>query len=222
MLRAATEIAGFKLRAGEDEIGSIEDIFFDDHRWQVIYFVVRAPSGVGGRTVLLSPLVISSPDWLRRGMSVAVTREHVDQSPPFELNQPLTREGEAALARHYGWPNPFDSSAASRRLQRVQALLGSTVEASDGSAGKLADVLIDDLTWEGRYLVVETGSWWAGKKVLLAPQWVDHLDAGTRTVQIKLARDAIKESPAYQPTEPVTPDYSGQLKTSPEAGGACR
>lgn len=218
MLRTATEIAAFQLCAGEEEIGHIQDLYIDDRRWQLCYFAVRARSGSGSRTVLMSPSVISAPDWMRRVMSVAVTRDQVDQSPPFDPNQPFTRMDEVALARHYGWGHSSDCESDSRRLQSIQSVVGLAVAASDGSAGKLADFLIDDLTWEVRYLVVETGSWWSGKKVLLAPQWVDGIRAGEGTVQVSLAREAIKESPPYEPTEPVTPDHAGQLNASPNGG----
>ncbi len=215
MLRTATEIAAFQLRAEDEEIGRIHDLYFDDRRWQVCYFAVCTRSERGSRIVLMSPNVISAPDWMRRVMSVAVTLDQVDQSPPFDPKQPFTWMDEVALARHYGWRRPGDCETDSRRLQSVQSALGSAVDATDGSAGQLADFLIDDLTWEVRYLVVEAGCWCSGKKVLIAPQWVDGIRAADGTVNVSLAREAIKESPAYEPTEPVTPDHAGQLKAAP-------
>ncbi len=218
MLRTATEIASFTLRTRDEEIGCIHDLYFDERRWRVCYFAVRTHSEHGSRMVVMSPSVISAPDWMQRVMTVAVSRDQVEQSPSFDPEQPFIRLAEVALARHYGWALSSACESDSRPLQSVQSALGTAVDATDGSAGKLVDFLVDDLTWEVRYLVVETGCWWSGKKVLIAPQWVDGIRAADRTVSVSLAREAIKESPAYEPADPVTPDHAGQLDPSSKGG----
>jgi hypothetical protein len=37
------------------------------------------------------------------------------------------------------------------------------------TSGEVADLIVDDATWKIDFLVVDTGTWLPGKKVLLAP-----------------------------------------------------
>lgn len=104
-------------------------------------------------------------------------------------------------------------------LRSIRAVTGHAVEATDGRVGDVADFLMDDLTWEIRYLLVDTCSGWPGKKVLIAPQWIEEVGWREAKVHVKLTREAIRGGPAYSPDQPVTPDYPGQLCQHPEVVG---
>ena len=98
-----------------------------------------------------------------------------------------------------------------RHLRSVRAVTGHAIEATDGAIGHVDDFLIDDRSWEVRYLIVDTRNWWPGKKVIVAPQWIAAVGWDEARVHVDLTRTAIKGSPAYDPTRQVTPDYAGQL-----------
>jgi len=49
----------------------------------------------------------------------------------------------------------------------LSVLKAFTVVASDGRIGAVNDFLFDDQTWKIRWLVVDTGSWLLGRKVLV-------------------------------------------------------
>jgi hypothetical protein len=98
-----------------------------------------------------------------------------------------------------------------RHLRSVRAVTGHTIEATDGAIGHVADFLIDDRSWDIRYLVADTRNWWPGKKVIVAPQWIHEVGWDEAKVFVDLTRNAIKSSPAYDPAQQVTPDYAGQL-----------
>lgn len=98
-----------------------------------------------------------------------------------------------------------------RHLRSVRAVTGHGIEATDGAIGHVDDFLIDDRSWEIRYLVVDTRNWWPGKKVIVAPQWIHEVGWDEAKVHVDLTRGVIKSSPAYDPTQQVTPDYAGQL-----------
>ncbi len=55
-------------------------------------------------------------------------------------------------------------------LRSSDKVTGYDMQASDGSIGRVADSLFEDESWAIRYLVVDTGNWWPGKKVLVATQ----------------------------------------------------
>lgn len=76
-------------------------------------------------------------------------------------------------------------------------LAGYHVEATDGSIGR-----IDEASHEvnASYLVVATGPWVFGRKVMLPAGTVSHVDHDTRTVHVDRSRDQIKAAPGYDET----------------------
>ena len=71
---------------------------------------------------------------------------------------------------------------------------GYDVEATDGSIGK-----VDEATYDtGRsYLVVDTGPWIFGKKVMLPAGVVRDIDESGQTVFVDRTKDEIKHAPEY-------------------------
>jgi hypothetical protein len=61
-------------------------------------------------------------------------------------------------------------------LRLVSRLSGYTIEASDGDIGTFNDFLFDDVTWKVRWLVVDTGHWLSGRKVLIHPSAIGAVD----------------------------------------------
>ncbi|MDG4804183.1 PRC-barrel domain-containing protein [Micromonospora sp. WMMD980] len=89
-------------------------------------------------------------------------------------------------------------------------LTGYRVEATDGRIGS-----IDEASEEAdaRYLVVDTGPWIFGKKVLLPAGTVARVDHRERVVRVDRTRDQVKESPAFDPDDFARPDYRDRVGT---------
>jgi hypothetical protein len=87
-------------------------------------------------------------------------------------------------------------------------LTGYSVEATDGSIGK-----IDDATNEvgGSYTVVDTGPWIFGKHVLLPAGVIDRVDRENETVYVSLSKDEIKNAPEYDPDRGVDDTYRTEI-----------
>jgi hypothetical protein len=79
---------------------------------------------------------------------------------------------------------------------RGAELIGFSVEAIDGGIGK-----IDEATEEtGRaHLIVDTGPWIFGKKVMLPAGVVDRVDLDSETVFVNRSKDEIKNAPEFEP-----------------------
>jgi hypothetical protein len=73
-------------------------------------------------------------------------------------------------------------------------LVGFSVEARDGGIGK-----IDEATYEvgGSFLVVDTGPWIFGKKVMIPAGVVERVDLDTETVFVDRTKDEIKSAPEF-------------------------
>jgi len=96
-------------------------------------------------------------------------------------------------------------------LRSAKQVAGYHVRASDGDIGHIADFIVDDETWTIRYLVIDTSNWWLGKKVLVAPHWVQRISWFQNMVYVDLTRAAIKSSPVWHPATPVDRGYEERL-----------
>jgi hypothetical protein len=83
-------------------------------------------------------------------------------------------------------------------------LEGFDVEATDGSIGK-----VDEATFDvgSSYIVVDTGPWIFGKKVLLPASAIHRLDMDARKVFVRLTKDQIKNSPEFDENTYRSPEY---------------
>ena len=54
-------------------------------------------------------------------------------------------------------------------LRSMNDLKGYQIQATDGTIGHVKDFYFDDGWWTVRYLIVETGSWFSNRKVLISP-----------------------------------------------------
>jgi sporulation protein YlmC with PRC-barrel domain len=80
-------------------------------------------------------------------------------------------------------------------LWTASGIKGYAILASDGKIGTVADFLFDDDSWLVRWLVVDTGNWLSGRKVLLPPFVLGHADPAKREFSVKLTMAQVKDSP---------------------------
>ncbi len=80
-------------------------------------------------------------------------------------------------------------------LWNASAINGYAIAARDGPLGTVNDCLFDDASWLICWLVVDTGTWLSGRKVLLPPSVLGHLDAKERECTVKLTMQQVKDSP---------------------------
>ncbi len=90
------------------------------------------------------------------------------------------------------------------------ALHGYTIEATDGPIGTVKDFLFDDRSWQCRWMVVDTGGWLTGRKVLIHPSAVGVVDHKDRSVPVDLTKAQVEASPNILEHQPV----SHQMETS--------
>lgn len=86
-------------------------------------------------------------------------------------------------------------------------LRGHAVEARDGGIGSVKDVLFDDARWVIRYLVVDTGHWLPGRRVLISPASVATLPPADKVVRLELSREQVRASPDASSQEPVSRQF---------------
>ncbi len=104
-------------------------------------------------------------------------------------------------------------------LRSAREVMDYTIEALDGDIGHVEDFILDDQDWAIRYMVVDTRNWWPGKKVLVSPQWIRDVSWSDGAVYVDVSREAISNSPEYDPSAPVGREYETQLYKHYERSG---
>jgi len=239
MLRSAEDLTGYKILASDGEFGRADDFYFTDRRWEVEYLVVKTGNWLTGHRVLLPPEVLGSPDWEQHQIPVALPADWIKSSPDAIEEMPVSRQKMIEALNNRGWitppmkphhVNPMAVEAAAEKaekergedidrpfesdshLRSANEVNGYKIEAVDGDIGHVEDFIVDDDTWDIRYLVIDTRNWLpGGKKVLISPRWIDDIRWENHEVKVDLPQEKIKDSPEFDPHMPVNREYEARL-----------
>ena len=95
----------------------------------------------------------------------------------------------------------------------VKDLIGFGMGATDGEFGKVEEFYFDDDSWTIRYLIVKTGGWLSGRKVLISPAALTVPDLDREIFPVNLSRDQIKNSPDIDTDKPVSRQQEIELRS---------
>jgi hypothetical protein len=224
------EIGGIKDFYFDDHYWTVRYLVLDTGSW------LRP-----GRVVLISPLSIRKADPEKKIVALNLTKAQVKDSPEIEADKPLGRRIEEDLAHHFGWPMywvtgtgtfvvvprdvgvPKGGSEGEHaeegtrpepgdpNLRSFDEVTGYHIQATDGEIGHAEDFLADDALWAIRYMVVDTRNWLPGRKVLVAPPWIDDISWSDRLVVVNLKQNPIETSPEYTGETPLDRGYEERL-----------
>jgi sporulation protein YlmC with PRC-barrel domain len=113
---------------------------------------------------------------------------------------------EDSIAEQYA-----ERRVADQHLRSTGEVRGYTIHALDGTIGDVEDFIIDQNTWRIHFMVVDTGNWFPGKKVLISPKWIREIDWQSSSVYLDLYVEEIKNSPEYDPSSEVQETYETSL-----------
>jgi stress response protein YsnF len=234
MLRIVKELYGYNIQATDGDIGEVHDFYFDDQFWTIRYLVVDTSKWLSGRKVLISPVALGEPDWRKRVFPVSLTKEQVKNSPDIDTDKPLSRQHEENLREYYSWPFYWDYEAIANvgpmmsaqsekkkiaaekgredpHLRSTKEVIDYCIHAVDGEVGTVEDFVVEDENWIIRYMVVDTRKWLPGKKVIVFREWIERVSWADSEVYVDLSREEIKNSPEFDPRQPVNREYEERL-----------
>ena len=218
MLHSINDLYGHKLIATDGDIGHVQDFYFDDKNWAVRYLVVNTGNWLTGRLVLLSPHAFGLLEPKDEILHVNLTRKQIEHSPSIATHRPVSRQYEEDYYLYYGWPAywegggmwgsagfPVSNAPATTKtsphhghnqrddihLHCTTAVKGYQLQAADGQIGKVSDFMIDDKTWAIVDLEVETGHWYAHKKIVMPTAKIERLSYEESKVFTSLTRATI-------------------------------
>jgi uncharacterized protein YrrD len=90
---------------------------------------------------------------------------------------------------------------ADKHLRSTEKVTGYKIKAVDGEIGDVEDFIVDESKWEIDFLLIDTGKWLPGKKVLISPKLINEIDWETSTASVETSVAFIKSSPAYDPAQ---------------------
>ena len=171
MLHKIKDLQGDALYAEDGAVGSVDDLYFDDEEWDVRYLLVNTRGWIPGRKYFVSPIAIDRERPMDAGdIRVDLTRAQIARCPTV---------AEA----------PLRSSAE---------VIGCGIEARDGVIGSVADLVVDDETWEITDVLVDSRRWLPGKLLLISPEVIERIDWPEKTLHLRLAREDILRAPQVQ------------------------
>ena len=83
-------------------------------------------------------------------------------------------------------------------------VLGNAIEALDGPIGSVHDLYFDEQTWQIRYLVIDTGKWLPGRKVLVVPAAIRPPWHNSGPIPVNLTREQIRSGPDIDTAKPIS------------------
>lgn len=228
MLRSAKKVIGYGIQATDGKIGNVVDLTVGARDWRIRHVIVDTGNWLPGARVLLSTESMEPPDWWSGKLPVQLDRDQVRAAPGLgaDVADITTPAQLGNLHAHFGWstfwpagpvinPGVYEREVvapsvketvrneSARVAYTVAEISGYDVRARDGEIGDVKDLIMEDEDWKVRYLVVGTGKWLPGKKVLLSTDWIEMCDWGESSVLVDVARASVKECPEFDPSEPV-------------------
>lgn len=237
MLRSLKDLEGYTVSATDGDIGTVENFLLEDKTWTVRYLIAETGTFFEGRRVLVSPISFLETDSSKRHLYVSLTMAKVKGSPGLDIAKPISRQHERDHDAYYGYPYYWGypglwgmgiypgmieaglkgtpgqeaDDSGDIHMQSARDVRGYKIQGTDDAIGQIDDFIVDDQTWEVRYLVIDTASWWFANQVLVAPKWASRISWEERVVHLGLTRAAIKNSPAWVPSAAVNREYEARL-----------
>ena len=131
------------------------------------------------------------------GVADSSVQGDIADSPEVKTEAELQRAANAKGLHHH--------------LRGVKAVTGYHIAAGDGEIGHVEDFFVDEEGWQIQYLLVDTGSWLPGRKVLISTEWISHIVWEDSQVHVKATREQVKSSPEYDPSAAVDHRYEERL-----------
>ncbi|MFW5653728.1 MAG: PRC-barrel domain-containing protein, partial [Planctomycetota bacterium] len=104
-----------------------------------------------------------------------------------------------------------EGSQPEAALRSLKEIDGYSIQATDGDLGSVEDAIVDTRDWKLVFFVVDTRKWLPGRKVLVSPDWIESISWPDKKVFVTVTKDQVKNSPEFEPSEPVNDEYRDRL-----------
>lgn len=102
-------------------------------------------------------------------------------------------------------------AAADKHLRSTKKVKGYQIKATDGDIGEVEDFILAENGWTIDFLLIDTGKWLPGKKVLVSPKLISTIEWDDSTVSVETTIEFIETSPEYDPSQMINVVNETQL-----------
>jgi sporulation protein YlmC with PRC-barrel domain len=93
--------------------------------------------------------------------------------------------------------NEEESLRYDTHLRSALDVAGYEIEATDGTVGRVTELVVDDKDWAVKELVVETGHWYAGKEIRIPVDQVTSVSCFDSKIHVALMMEDIEQTGEY-------------------------
>ena len=104
MWRSISHLIGFAIHATDGRLGKVEDFYFSDQTWTLLYLVANTGRWLSGRRVLIPRVAFGTPTSEAWTFPVRLTMQEAWNSPGVDTHKPVCRQHWADSPRHVTWP----------------------------------------------------------------------------------------------------------------------
>jgi len=212
-----------RIQALDGDIGKCKDVYFDERNWEVRYFVVELGSWFSGTDVLVPPEAVSPFDGV--SMKVELTKEELRGCPDTDSAMPVSLQRQnherslyslacSAATGMNGWllvvppvsEISDDIASDDPHLVSCRDICSYDLVASDGDVGAIQDVLIDDCSWNIRFVVASTGISGPAER-LYGLHLIDSIEWPSSVIRIAVNCDRAFTEPCFDRTKHLDISY---------------
>lgn len=89
-------------------------------------------------------------------------------------------------------------------LSSVKQLHNAVIAARDGNIGHVREVYFDDAKWVIRHIVVDSGGWLTGRRVLISPHAIEAFEPAAMRLVAALTKKQVEDAPSVDSDMPVS------------------
>lgn len=104
MLRKLQNLKGFTIHGKDDDLGKVEDFYFDQHRFVLRYIVVDTGSWLKNEQTLISTNAFKQVNYEQKEILVDLTSDELEEAPSLEKNRSVSKVMEEKIVKHFDWP----------------------------------------------------------------------------------------------------------------------
>lgn len=131
MLKKMKDLKGYTIHGREEDLGKVEDFYFDKERFIIRYVVVDTGNWLQEKLTLISPKVFKEINHESEEIFVNINSKELEEGPGIEKSETVSKEMEEKLVNHYEWPTYWGAAGA--------AGAGAGVPAGRVGRGKIFD-----------------------------------------------------------------------------------
>lgn len=217
------KMRGYKLRAVDGEIGKVHEFLFNDRIWRIDYLVARVGRWPDERLILIPRNDLKRTDRKRKEVSVNLTVERVKKCPGISADEPVSRRKEMGVLNYLKLPDLWAAhrphtigkrtpvkKPVTEELQSIKErlsaeahgnpdlrssrdVIGYRVRCADAEIGDVEDLLVEDESWEIKYMIVKRGGLFSGGvDILIASADIGGIEWEESNVFVKLPAEEVE------------------------------